>query len=305
MVPMLNPKRLRVAVELTSCCNLACAMCPLRSMKRPLEPMPFERLERIHRQLREMGLPVYCLHEMGDPLLYPRLGEALAMFPEAMLSTNAMALRGPVARTVLESPVRRVRLCVDTVNPALYPKLRTGGDFDRVVQNIQAFLEASRGGTIRVEVQKMVSKITRHETRADFIEFFRLDEFPHARLVEKTCEGLDTSGDTDLHGAVAGCFQGGPFNYLVILANGAVSHCCFDYEGEQAIGHVDERPLAEILGSPRLDAIAEAFRRKDFSSLPRCAECFRLAGEVKTYPAFLYRLMRKLPFKDRFRKWFL
>ncbi len=305
MVPMLNPKRLRVAVELTSCCNLSCSMCPLRSMRRPLEPMPFERLERVHRQLRDLGLSVYCLHEMGDPLLYPRLGEALAMFPEAMLSTNAMALQGPIARTVLESPIRRVRLCVDTVRPEAYAKLRSGGDFDRTVGNIRAFLEAARGRPVRIEIQKMVSRATRDERRADFIEFFRLDGYPNACIVEKTCEGLDTSAETDLHGAVAGCFQGGPFNYLVILANGAVTHCCFDYEGDQAIGHVDEQPLADILRSPRLEAIAEAFRKKDYSALPRCAECFRMAGEVTAYPPLLYRLMRKLPFKDRFRKWFL
>lgn len=301
----MNLKKLRVAVELTSCCNLSCAMCPLRSMRRPLESMPFGRLERVHRQLRGLGLSVYCLHEMGDPLLYPRLGDALALFPEAMLSTNAMALRGDVARTVLESPIRRVRLCIDTVDPTAYPRLRTGGDFVRVAENIRAFLEAAKDGPVKVEIQKMITKVTRDEKRGAFHRFFGLERYPNASIVEKTCEGLDTSEDTGLHGAVAGCFQGGPFNYLVILANGVVSHCCFDYEGDQAIGHVDERPLAEILRSPKLDAIADAFRRKDFSALPRCAECFRMAGEVRAYPPFLYRLMRKLPFKDRFRKWFL
>lgn len=305
MVPMLNPKRLRVAVELTSACNLSCAMCPLRSMRRPLEAMPFERLERVHRQMRELGLSVYCLHEMGDPLLYPRLGEALAMFPEAMLSTNAMALRGDVARTVLESPVRRVRLCVDTVRPEVYPKLRTGGDFLRVTENIRAFLEAAKDSPVKVEIQKMVAKVTRDEKRRDFARFFGLERYPNASIVEKTCEGLDTSGDTGLHGAVAGCFQGGPFNYLVVLANGAVTHCCYDYEGDQAIGHVDETPLQEILKSPKLSMIETAFAAHDFSGLPRCRECFRLEGEVRTYPPFVYRLMRLVPFKDRLRKWFL
>lgn len=302
---MLNPRKLRVGVELTSCCNLSCAMCPLRSMRRPLEHMPFDRLERVHRQMKELGLQAYCLHEMGDPLLYPRLGEALALFPEAMLSTNAMALRGGVVRTVLESPVRRVRLCIDTVDPAAYPKLRTGGDFARVAANIRAFLEAVGDSSVRVEIQKMVSKATRDETRDDFVRFFGLERYPNASVVEKTCEALDTSGETDLHGRFAGCFQGGPFQWLVILANGVVTHCCYDYEGDQAIGHVDEKPLKEILDSPKLAAVLDAFDRHDFSALPRCVECFRLEGEVKAYPALFYRLARLLPFKDRLRKWFL
>ena len=305
MVPMLNPKKLRVGVELTSCCNLSCSMCPLRTMRRPLEHMPFERLERVHRQIRELGIEVYCLHEMGDPLLYPRLGEALALFPEAMLSTNAMALRGEVVRTVLASPVQRVRLCIDTVDPRAYPKLRTGGDFERVAGNIRAFLEAARDLPVRIEIQKMVSKATKEETRGDFVRFFGLDRYANATIVEKTCEALDTSGETDLHGRYAGCFQGGPFNWLVILANGHVTHCCYDYEGDQAIGHVDRQPLGDILASPRLAEIEKAFARHDFSALPRCRECFRLEREVKAYPAFVYRLARLLPFKDRLRKWFL
>ncbi len=302
---MLNPNKLRVAVELTSCCNLSCAMCPLRFMERPLEHMPFERLERVHREVRGLGLSVYCLHEMGDPLLYPHLKEALAMFPEAMLSTNAVALRGEIARTVLDSPMRRVRLCVDTVRPEAYPKLRTGGDFARVAENIRAFLEASRGTGIRVEIQKMVSRATRDETRADFIRFFGLERHPHAAVVEKTCEALDTSDATDLHGRYAGCFQGGPFHWLVILANGHVTHCCYDYEGAQAIGHVDAMPLREILESPKLAEIREAFARRRFAGLPRCSECFRLEREVHPWPPFIYRLARLLPFKDRLRKWFL
>ena len=68
---------------------------------------------------------------------------------------------------------------------------------------------------------------------------------------------------------------------------------------------MDERPLQEILTSPKLAAIVDAFARHDFSALPRCAECFRLEREVRHWPAFVYRLARLAPFKDRFRKWFL
>ena len=302
---MLNPRKLRVAVELTSCCNLSCAMCPLRSMKRPLEAMPFERLKKVHTEIRELGLKVRWLHEMGEPLLYPQLKEALDMFPEAILSTNGMALKGGIAEIVLASPIQTVRICLDTINPKAYPSLRTGGNFQKVVHNIKAFLEAARRKPVRIEIQKMVSKLTKGETRKDFIRFFNLEQYPNAAIIEKTCEALDTSGETELHGKYAGCFQGGPFNWLVILANGAVTHCCYDYEGAQAIGNVDETPLRDILNSPKLAEIEKAFHAKDFSGLPRCCECFRLEDEVRTYPALLYRLMRLLPFKDRLRRWFM
>jgi MoaA/NifB/PqqE/SkfB family radical SAM enzyme len=302
---MIPPSSLRVAVELTSRCNLRCGMCPLKSMERPLSDMPYEMLVNVHRELRAMNLEVRWLHEMGEPLLYPRLEEALELFPTAILSTNGMLLEGKTAETVIRSPIQTVRICIDTLKPDAYKLLRTGGDFERVAANTRKFLEDSAPGLLQVQIQKMVSKPTKNEKKGDFEKFFRLDRYPRAVIIEKTCEGLDTTAETGLHGKYAGCFQGGPFNWLVILSNGLVTHCCYDYEGKQAVGDIGREPLSEILKNPRLSGIIKAFKEKDYSTLPRCAECFSLSREVRTYPPFLYRILRRFPFKDRFRRWFM
>lgn len=266
--------------------------------------MPLELLRKIWKEIRDAGLSVRWLHEMGEPLLYPHLSEALNLFPEAILSTHGNQLRGDVAALVIKSPIRHVRICLDTLDPDRYSIIRRGGSFDSVIDNIKEFLVLSKGKSIEVQIQKLVSKLTKHETRKQFERYFNLANYPHARVIEKTCEGLDTSDETDLHTAYSGCFQGGPFNWLVILADGSVTHCCYDFEGRQAIGNMNSDCLEDIASSPALSDIHRAFKEKDFSRLPRCAECFKNREKAGAIPAWVYRWLRRLPFKDRFRKLF-
>jgi MoaA/NifB/PqqE/SkfB family radical SAM enzyme len=58
-------------LELTNYCNLACAVCPNKSMKRAKAFMPSSMVFHIvatNPQLREVGLSVW-----GEPLLHPEL----------------------------------------------------------------------------------------------------------------------------------------------------------------------------------------------------------------------------------------
>lgn len=271
----LDPRKLKFAVELTNKCNLRCGMCPMGVLKRPFKDMEFELVERLAAEMKSLGIRVRYLHEMGEPLLYPRLAEAIDLFPGVIVSTNATLLYEKKATEVLGTSLSTIRLCIDTLRPEVYPKVRKGGDFPVVVENIRRFLELSKGKRIRVEIQKMVSRLTHDETIREFEEFFELHRFPQALVIEKTCEGLDKSEETELHEAYYGCFQGTPYKWFVVLSNGDVSMCCYDYDGEQILGNVWKQSIPEICASPFLKVIEDGFARHDFSALPRCGECFR------------------------------
>ena len=138
--------------------------------------------------------------------------------------------------------------------------MRKGGKFDVVVENIRRFLEMSKGKKIVVEIQRMITTQTHDESVKSFREFFHLDRYPQATIIQKTCEGLDTSEVTELHQAYYGCFQGTPYQWFVILCNGDVTHCCYDYDGTQKLGNVRENSIPEIASSPFLATIEEGFR---------------------------------------------
>ncbi len=280
----------------------------MNDLGRPMVNMEWELVEKVAAEFAGLGIRVKWLHEMGEPLLFPRLDEAVELFPGCSVSTNAMLLDEDWSRRLLATSLGRIRLCVDTTRPEVYPIIRTGGDFDRVVANVRRFLELSNGHSIRVEIQKMVTLQTSDETVEEFERFFRLDRHPQARVIEKTCEGLDTSEATGLHESFYGCFQGYPFRWFIVLADGRVTHCCYDAHGQQTIGDLRTQTVREILESPVLEGHMEAFRARDWERLPRCGECFRnptaKAVVVDRLLRVGHRLDRVLPLKKVGRKVF-
>jgi MoaA/NifB/PqqE/SkfB family radical SAM enzyme len=286
----LNPRTMKVGLELTSRCNLRCGMCPLPVLRRPYEDMDWPLVERAEREIHGLGLKLKWLHEMGEPLLYSRIDDAIRLFPEASLSTNGLLLTEAMGTKLLATPLRRIRICVDTVNPEAYPHLRTGGDWQKLLELTRGFLDQAKDHTIRIEIQKMRSTMTLDETVDDFRKLFDLRKYRNARVVEKTCEALDVNEETDLHGKFHGCVQGSFFTWIVIFADGRVTHCCYDAHGDQVMGDLRTESLLEIIRSERFASMQRAFEERDFSALPRCGECFRHGGESVAFNDALSRL---------------
>ncbi len=286
----LNPRRIKVGLELTSKCNLRCGMCPLPVLRRPYEDMAWPLVEKAEREIHGAGLRLKWLHEMGEPLLYARIDDAIRLFPEASLSTNGLVLTPEIGAKLLASPLQRIRICVDSINPEVYPQLRTGGDFEKLVDLTKKFLVQAKGHRIRIEIQKMRSRLTLDETVDDFRRLFDLGQFRNARVIEKTCEALDVNEETDLHGKFYGCVQGAFFTWVVVFADGRVTHCCYDAHGDQVLGDLKTHSLMEILDSPRFAEMQSAFERRDFTNLPRCAECFKHGGESHAFNDVLTRV---------------
>jgi MoaA/NifB/PqqE/SkfB family radical SAM enzyme len=285
-----NPRTMKVGLELTSRCNLRCGMCPLPVLRRPYEDMEWPLVERSEREIHGLGLKLKWLHEMGEPLLYARIGEAIRLFPEASVSTNGLLLTEAMGAKLLDTPLRRLRICVDTVSPEAYPHLRTGGDWHQLIELTRAFLEQAKGAPMRIEIQKMRSSLTLEETVEDFRRLFDLRRYRNARVVEKTCEALDVNEETDLHGKFHGCVQGAFFNWIVIFADGRVTHCCYDAHGDQIMGDLKTQSLREIIDSEQFARMNRAFEARDLSQLPRCGECFKHGGESVAFNDVLARV---------------
>jgi MoaA/NifB/PqqE/SkfB family radical SAM enzyme len=285
-----SPSRIKVGLELTSKCNLRCGMCPLPVLRRPYEDMEWWVVEKAEREIHGAGLKLKWLHEMGEPLLYGRIDDAIRLFPEASLSTNGLVLTPEIGAKLLASPLKRIRICVDSINPKVYPQLRTGGDFDKLVDLTKKFLAQAKGHPLRIEIQKMRSRLTLEETTDDFKKLFDLKQYKNARVIEKTCEALDVNEETDLHGKFYGCVQGAFFTWVVVFADGRVTHCCYDAHGDQVLGDLKTQSLNEILEGERFAEMQSAFTRRDFTNLPRCAECFKHGGESHTFNDVLTRV---------------
>lgn len=90
---------LSVNIELSSICNKNCWMCGRRKIDKEYPElavkygfMDFQLLQKISKELPESI--VIQFHNNGEPLLYPRLGEALSLFNKQIrcLDTNGKLL---------------------------------------------------------------------------------------------------------------------------------------------------------------------------------------------------------------------
>jgi hypothetical protein len=88
----------------------------------------------------------------------------------------------------------------------------------------------------------------------------------------------------------------------VVLSDGRVTHCCYDYDGAQAIGDMKTQTVREILASDRIPQLMEAFRARDFETLPRCGECYKnTTGKAVVVDQLIrigHKLDRVLPVKQ-------
>jgi radical SAM protein with 4Fe4S-binding SPASM domain len=78
-----------------------------------------------------------------------------------------------------------------------------------------------------------------------------------------------------------------PWTSIVVLWDGRVVPCCFDYDGINSLGSLQEQSLTEIWHGERLAALREAHKKGNLSNIKLCANCTDKEGyPVKrlTYP---------------------
>ncbi|HUT99531.1 MAG TPA: radical SAM protein [bacterium] len=271
------PRPINVHVEINNTCNLDCVMCPRDRLTRRLTLMDDDLFRSVVRQLAGMGVPSVSLFLFGDPLCHPRLDEMVAYAAEhgvaPVLNTNAMALTEERGRKLLDAGLKTVIFSVDGVTPEVFAEVRRGGDLERVRANILRFLElaAERRPRPATVVQFAVSNINEHEVDA-FRAFWegKVDRLKFTRVTEYAgIEGLKTYEYKTLERRP--CPD--TWSKMVILADGTVTTCCLDLNGELGMGDAAATPLRDLWRSPRWRTLRRAHRRLNFAEYPVCDAC--------------------------------
>lgn len=152
----------RLSVEVTTRCNLRCAMCVRESAGQAirqgdLSPALFARLAPAFPTLEAL-----VLNGIGEPLLHPELERMIATARRAMpdrgwvgFQTNGQLLDARRAEALAEAGVDRICLSADAVSPTLFRALRVGGRQEAIEEAAAALAAAARrrGRPIAVGVE--------------------------------------------------------------------------------------------------------------------------------------------------------
>ena len=138
-----------VSIELTTRCNHSCNFCPRKDMDIRSQDMPLflfdSILDRVEHE-RITKRTYFSLCGMGEPLLYPKLQEAIqtihTRFPKNLVSfnTNCKLLRKET-NMLLDSlsPNDILQLSISADNQIAYNKL-IGGKLEQIEENVRHFL---------------------------------------------------------------------------------------------------------------------------------------------------------------------
>lgn len=239
-----------ISLELTNNCNLKCPYCANATLTRPKTYIDWALLEKIIDECAERQYNLAWLHGVGEPLLWDRLEEVIALIKkkgagDGSFGTNGTLLHADRVKRLLDAGLESVYVSIDTLDAELYQKTR-GGKLEKVVRNIQEMIRiAPSSFQITIALMNHKDQHINEDTIKQFHQVFGYHENVRTNLVENqlfpSAPGdyrLDTNMKTQV------CFA--PINYLFIALDGRAAICCLDQDVLHSLGNVTERSIRDI-----------------------------------------------------------
>ena len=266
------PTPLHLDVDVTTTCNFQCPMCPAGADGHNFPGFQKGRFldralyTRALTEAAEFGLPSLRLGLTGEPLLVPGLenwvGQARAAgVLDISLITNGRLLTPRVSRGLIEAGLTRLMISVDAGSPAAYQKVRPGGDWRFLLQNINDFLELRRqyGSPLPLLRLSFVEMSVNRAERDQFIEKFApLADYLSFQNYQNILGGPETDfGPADRRPLQSG-FCPEPFTRLALQVDGGLFPCCSDFGRIKPLGNLAAGGLLAIWQSAEAASLAAA-----------------------------------------------
>ena len=285
-------------MEVSSACQLHCPLCPLGNgtLMRPRQLMKTGTFTNV---VDDVGRYVYHINinGMGEPLLNENVcsmiecAKAKNIYTD--LYTNLQIDNRDLIEGLVDSGLDAVLISCDGATRETYEKYRVNGDFDRLLDNIRTMVAHKRRRNSRTpEVNVQCILFEHNEAQLpEMIELVRSVEADHF-VVKRPF--LFYGNDEDASRFLPHDERVNPYrkrqdklgwegktkskcNLLwasaVVLADGSVAPCCFDYEGKVRFGNVNEQSFRAIWNNERY----RRFRQQalaDWRKIPICNSDF-------------------------------
>lgn len=160
-----------IIIDPTNVCDLRCPLCVTGQRKniRPNGMMPFEEFKKV---IDEVGQWLYKVrfYSWGEPLLHKDIYRMISYCNLKNIgtetSTNFYQLGPRDINELIDSGLEYLVISMDGASESTYLKYRIGGDFKRVLNNIQTLIKEKnkkKSLSPTVEIQFLVMKHNEHE----------------------------------------------------------------------------------------------------------------------------------------------
>ncbi len=247
-----------VNVELTNRCNKECWMCGRRKIDREnpeiameYGDMDFELVESVAEQLPEAI--VVQLHNNGEPLLYPKFGEAAQLFRRQIrcMDTNGKLI------------VERVDEIIGNLETLTISTFENDKEGDEQYKLIEEFL--------KIKKDRKPNVIIRCLGKMDVDRYKKLGCIIATRILHSPMGSFGYKKNPTVP-EVGICLD--LLNHMVIRRDGKVSICVrLDPRGLGVIGDSTTTPLVDIWNSPERKKWLKLHIEGKRHNVPLCSYC--------------------------------
>ncbi len=194
-----------VQLDITNRCNNDCIACwlhsPLLNEHAPPDEekrkqLPFEMIEKLIFDLKELGTREIYMAGGGDPFVHPRILDVIETIKKAgmycYVNTNFNLVEGPVLDRILDLGLDEMTVSIWAGSPEAYARThpnKTEEQFKRLKENL-TLLNRRKKNKPLIKVYHVVSNINYHEmeamvdftleTGSEWVEFTVVDTIPGA-----------------------------------------------------------------------------------------------------------------------------
>jgi MoaA/NifB/PqqE/SkfB family radical SAM enzyme len=234
-------------------------------MKRKKEMMDFEMFKKIIDQFS--WLEYILLQNWGEPLLQPKIFDMIKYAKDrgikVFMYTNGTLLTSEKIKQLIDSGIDGITISIDGYGKT-YEKIR-GFSYDEIGKKIADLIKLrnEKNSSMFIEVSMVMFDETENELEqfkkrwvgvADRVVVQPKLEYNEKRITR--CKEL---------------WRGN----IIVLSNGLVVPCCYDYEGVMVIGDAKKQNIKEIWNGEIIKRIRDQHNKHNFTSL--CKGC----GEFK------------------------
>jgi len=270
-------------VESTYACNYRCPKCPRTAIMHEgksgsLSPALFDKL---FAEAARYKLPSITFSHGGEPLMRSDLAQLVAKARDAgiidrMIHTNGYLLDYRRSVDLLASGLTKINISLDAASPEVYDRVRPGGDYQTVVDNVESFLRAKResGKSYpRVRVSFVVSEENRHE-QARFYDLWKdkVNVISFQKMYDFEKSHSDTGAAAkDCSAMKYRCSQ--LTQLLTVNCNGDIYICEHDYNREYVLGNLATHTIHECWHSEQMNRFRELHKNNRFHEIAMCCKC--------------------------------
>jgi MoaA/NifB/PqqE/SkfB family radical SAM enzyme len=268
-----------IIIDTTNFCNLKCSMCARRYMTRQKKHMSFSLFRKIIDEIAETSPSTRVwMAFYGEPLILRDSIVWMIYYAKSkglkklLLNTNGTLLNAEISKGLIESGLDEIIIGVDAFTPENYKKIRVGGDYEKVLQNINQLLNLKKTmhkNSPIVKIQIIAMDENKHEMKA-FIKYWT-----EQGTIVKVRPKISWIGAVKVKKSDTvqryPCYWG--MEIMPILCDGSVVLCGADYNGNFIAGNVNTESIRSIwMGT--LKKIRDAHKEGRFDRLPEfCQKC--------------------------------